>query len=369
MKDPLSRIDLNLLVAFQVLMQEKNVTRAAERLFVTQPAMSKTLTRLRNLLDDELFVRSSHGLTPTPKTLELERPVNEVLAQLTELMVTNTEFDPANTAATISLATLGTSASVGLPSFINKLRTSAPMVMLISQNLDASYEDRLRSGSLDFAIVARQKHDDDFLTHKLMQIRPVLYMRKDHPLASIDRITLELRRDYQHIAVYFPNFESTREEVKKLFASFGILSNVPFLSTNLMVCLETLRQTDMLMIAADRLSDSSLVSEHFIQKPLEDSINMKIGALSLVQHVRTKNSPLHKYLANLIIESFREKEASIDAGTNNPDELLIAAPPMQAKPAITAGGLAANGKTAPKATVNAKPRRKAKGKAAPAEAA
>ena len=158
MKDPLSRIDLNLLVAFQVLMQEKNVTRAAERLFVTQPAMSKTLNRLRNLLDDELFVRSAHGLTPTPKTLKLEKPVSDVLNQLTELMVINQEFDPANTAATISIATLGTSATVGLPSFLNRLRIEAPKIMLLSQNIGSRYEERLRSGSLDFAMAVSYTH-------------------------------------------------------------------------------------------------------------------------------------------------------------------------------------------------------------------
>ena len=136
MQDPLSRVDLNLLVAYQVLMQEKNVTRAAERLFVTQPAMSKTLNRLRTLIDDDLFVRSSHGLTPTPKTLELEKPVNEIIAKLTDLIVQSKEFDPANTAATISLATLGTSASIGMPAFINKLRQQAPKVLLLSQNID-----------------------------------------------------------------------------------------------------------------------------------------------------------------------------------------------------------------------------------------
>lgn len=309
MQDPLSRVDLNLLVAFQVLMQEKNVTRAAERMFVTQPAMSKTLNRLRNLIDDELFVRSSHGLTPTPKTLELEKPVNDILNQLTELMVHNKEFDPANTAATISLATLGTSASVGMPAFINKLRQKAPKLMLISQNIDDKWEDRLRSGNLDFAIVAKNKFNDDFITHKLMNIKPVLYMRKDHPLASVEHITLEQRREYQHMAVYFPNFETTKEDMKKLFASFGILSHVPFLTTNLLVCLETLRKTDMLMIASDRLMDASLVSDHFVSKPLEDLINLKIDALSLVQHVRTKNSPLHQYLTKLIVESFVQPDA------------------------------------------------------------
>lgn len=306
MQDPLSRVDLNLLVAFQVLLQEKNVTRAAERLFVTQPAMSKTLNRLRNLIDDELFVRSSHGLTPTPKALELEKPVNDIMGQLTELMVSNQEFDPANTAATISIATLGASSTVGLPALIDRLRTTAPQVMLLAQNLDDKYEERLRNGNLDFAMVARKQFADDFVTHKLMSIKPVIYMRKDHPLANVERLTLEQRRVYQHMAVYFPNFETTREEVQKLFASFGILSNVPFLSTNLMVCLETLRKTDMLMIASDRLQDSSLINEHFLARPFEDSINLKIDRLSLVQHVRTKNSPLHQFLAKMIIDSFRE---------------------------------------------------------------
>lgn len=304
MQDPLSRIDLNLLVAYQVLMQEKNVTRAAERLFVTQPAMSKTLNRLRKLLEDDLFVRSSHGLTPTPKTLELERPINDILGQLTDLMVANQEFDPANTAATISLATLGTSASVGLPDLIDKLRMQAPNVMLLSQNIDAKWEERLRAGSLDFAIVAKKKFGEDMITQRLMNIKPVLYMRKDHPLAKVDQVTLDQRRQYQHMAVYFPNFETTRAEVQKLFASFGILSNVPFLSTNLMVCLETLRQTDMLMIASDRLIEASLVNEHFVSKPLEDLINLKIDSLSLVQHIRTKNSPLHRYITRLIVDSF-----------------------------------------------------------------
>lgn len=314
MQDPLSRIDLNLLVAFQVLMQEKNVTRTAERLFVSQPAMSKTLNRLRNLLDDELFVRSSHGLMPTPKALALEKPVNEVLSQLTELVVSQAEFDPASTAATISVATLGTSASVGMPMFIDRLRTSAPNIMLLSQNIDEKYEERLRSGSLDFAIVAKKSFSDEFVTRKLMAIKPMLYMRRDHPLAKVRHITLEQRRQYQHMAVYFPNFESTREDMQKLFASFGILSNVPFLSTNLLVCLETLRETDMLMIASDRLSDSNLVAEHFVHKPLEDTINLKIDTLSLVQHVRTKNSPLHKYLADMIVESFRSKQSATKPG-------------------------------------------------------
>jgi len=307
-QDPLSRIDLNLLVALQVLIQEKNVTRAAERLFVTQPAMSKTLNRLRNLLDDELFVRSSHGLIPTPKTLELEKPVDKILGELTDLMVTKAEFDPTNSSATISVATLGASSSVGMPSFLDRLRHEAPELLLISQNIDRRWEERLRSGNLDFAIVAKNKFSDDLVTHKLMDIRPVIYMRKDHPLAKEETVSVEQRQEFQHMAMYFPNFESTREDMKKLFSSFGIRSKVPFLTTNLIMCLETLLSTDMVLIASDRLRESSLVRDHFVQKKLVGLIDLKIDALSLVQHVRTQNSPLHQWLTNLIIETFAEQK-------------------------------------------------------------
>ena len=81
----LSRVDLNLLVALQVLIEEQSVTRAAERLFITQPAMSKTLQRLRELFDDPLFIRSGRGLVPTPRAVELEKKLPLVLSSMTLL--------------------------------------------------------------------------------------------------------------------------------------------------------------------------------------------------------------------------------------------------------------------------------------------
>ena len=74
------------------------------------------------------------------------------------------------------------------------------------------------------------------------------------------------------------------------------------------MCLETLLSTDMLLIASDRLRESSLVRDHFVQKKLVGLIDLKIDALSLVQHVRTQNSPLHQWLTNLIIETFAEQK-------------------------------------------------------------
>lgn len=90
----LERVDLNLLIYLDVLLREKNVTRAAEQLGVTQPAMSNILRRLRNLFNDPLLIRSSEGMTPTERALELQPRIRDALADLSMILEPRTEFRP-----------------------------------------------------------------------------------------------------------------------------------------------------------------------------------------------------------------------------------------------------------------------------------
>ena len=90
----MSRIDLNLLVYLDVLLRECNVTRAAEELGISQPAMSNSLRRLRDLFDDPILVRTSDGMTPTDRALELQPLVRTVLAAAEQAVLPKTEFDP-----------------------------------------------------------------------------------------------------------------------------------------------------------------------------------------------------------------------------------------------------------------------------------
>src|SRR3954470_7047328 len=89
-------VDLNLLAAFDALMEERNVTRAAVRVGVSQPAMSAALSRLRSLFDDPLFLRSAEGLLPTPRARDLAGPVSAALRQLELVLVKKPAFDPAH---------------------------------------------------------------------------------------------------------------------------------------------------------------------------------------------------------------------------------------------------------------------------------
>lgn len=126
----LTRVDLNLLVAFDTLLSERSVTRAAARLHVGQSAMSSTLGRLRRLLGDEVLVRDGRGLVPTPLAESLVKPVRAVLDDVQGILDGLTEFDPATAARTFSVVASDYTMLTFLTPFIRALDDVAPGVRL-----------------------------------------------------------------------------------------------------------------------------------------------------------------------------------------------------------------------------------------------
>jgi len=147
----LRRIDLNLLVILDALLSEQHVTRAAERLHLSQPAVSHALARLRDLLGDPLLVRAGATLVPTARALELVAPLTEALAQVQSLLAPNT-FDPASARRTFRVAMSDYGAAIILPTLIRTLRREAPGIDL--QISHASREGMLEgvlNGDIDVA--------------------------------------------------------------------------------------------------------------------------------------------------------------------------------------------------------------------------
>jgi len=147
----LRRIDLNLLVILDALLSEQHVTRAAERLHLSQPAVSHALARLRDLLGDPLLVRQGGRLVPTARALELAAPLAEALAQVQALLAPN-RFDPASAKRRFRLAMSDYSATIFLPDLVRILRSEAPGIDL--QVIQASREgmvDGVLNGDLDLA--------------------------------------------------------------------------------------------------------------------------------------------------------------------------------------------------------------------------
>jgi len=123
-------IDLNLLVAFNALMNERNVTRAATQVGVSQPAMSAALSRLRNLLGDPLFQRSSAGLIPTVRARDLAAPIAAALHQIECAMVSQPAFAPRTATATFKLGLQDYPTVVLLPALLEALEQTMPGVSL-----------------------------------------------------------------------------------------------------------------------------------------------------------------------------------------------------------------------------------------------
>lgn len=148
----LNQVDLNLIVYLDVLLREKNVTRAAEQLSITQPAMSNILRRLRSLFGDPLLVRSSEGMTPTEYAIELQPRIRRLLEDMTLLLEPRTEFRPYRTSRLFRIMTSDYAEATLVPRLIKALRSEAPNVVLdFLTPSDVSYRD-MEQGKVDLAI-------------------------------------------------------------------------------------------------------------------------------------------------------------------------------------------------------------------------
>src|SRR5579871_1385322 len=148
----LRSVDLNLLVVFDALMSERNVTRAAARNGLSQPAVSKALGRLRHLFDDPLFVRRDRGMEPTARALELAGPIHGALADISRTLTLPAAFDPASISATVKIATIDLYHTSLLPLLVQRVRREAPNIDLQVRANDCScLPEQLATGQVDIA--------------------------------------------------------------------------------------------------------------------------------------------------------------------------------------------------------------------------
>jgi DNA-binding transcriptional LysR family regulator len=179
--------DLNLLVAFDALMRERNVTRAATQVGVSQPAMSAALSRLRNLLGDPLFLRSANGLLPTLRARDIAEPVSQALEQLASTLSKNPGFEPSTCVMTVRLGMQDYPAFVLMPTLVEALVQEAPGLTLnihAFNNRDHAV-DLLDAGIIDIAMgVPPTRVDGRILTRLLLRDDFVTIVSSSNPAAS-----------------------------------------------------------------------------------------------------------------------------------------------------------------------------------------
>lgn len=197
----LRSIDLNLLPVFEAVYVERNLTRAAEALNVTQPAVSNALARLRAALGDPLFVRSGRGMAPTPVAQILIAPVREALTRLRSGLEPGAAFDPKTSERTFNLAIRDIAASAMIPILAKRLERAAPGVRLHCHQVDRSeVATELAAGRLDFAIDIPALSRPDLDSAPLMSDPLVCALRKSHPRAK-RRLSLPAFLALRHITV------------------------------------------------------------------------------------------------------------------------------------------------------------------------
>jgi len=180
-------IDLNLLVAFDALMAERSVTRAGARIGRTQPAMSAALSRLRSLLQDELFVRGPSGLQPTPRAQDLAEPLGHALAEIQRTLAFTQAFEARSSSATFTVGLSEHPTFVVLPRLVERLRHAAPAIDLRIRSFTARDDAvaLLDAGEVDLALgVPPTTTSARILTHALFQEHFVCIVRKGHRAAK-----------------------------------------------------------------------------------------------------------------------------------------------------------------------------------------
>jgi len=195
----IENFDLNLLVCFDRLMREKNVSRAAEQLNISQPAMSQSLKRLRQLLNDPLLVRSSQGMEPTERALQLEPLVRQALFLTEQALAPTDSFDPVSSDTEFRLLVSDYVEGSLIASFVQYLREHAPSISLDVLTLsDGDFQD-LEKGKIDLAISRFDHIPPSFHDRELWKDNYVCIVNQRHPLTQ--RNTIEEYLKSHHVWV------------------------------------------------------------------------------------------------------------------------------------------------------------------------
>ncbi|MDF7776395.1 LysR family transcriptional regulator [Sphingomonas sp. AOB5] len=196
------RLDLNLLVALDALIAERNVSIAAERLFLSQSAMSGALGRLREFFDDELLVNTGRKMVLTPRAEQLAEPVRAVLLQIKSQIATPPSFDPATSDRTFVIAASDYAIMVRLPAALRAIAAQAPHIRLEFQALDERLQERIERREIDLLLTIdtamspnhpfKQVFEDDFVV--------IGWSGNPHLANGLD---LEIFQQLGHVAVQF----------------------------------------------------------------------------------------------------------------------------------------------------------------------
>jgi DNA-binding transcriptional LysR family regulator len=292
----LSTADLNLLPVFQVLLEERSVTRAAGRLNLTQPAISRNLARLRQLFNDPLFTRTPKGLAPTPRAEALALQLHHSLQDIS-LLIEPPQFVAAQATNNFRLATTDYGTQVLLPSVITRLRKEAPLVNLEIVPWQESLLQQLDQESIDLAICTvtdppaavhgRGIGDDQF----------VCVMSAKHPLAQTG-FDLATYASQPHALITMGG--ARKGVIDYLLEEKGLTRRIVLRVPHFVAALALVAQSDLILTIPFGLAQSC--AQHYQLKILPFPMQQSGFTYSIVWHERYRKDVGHIWLRQLVFE-------------------------------------------------------------------
>ncbi|TFV49676.1 LysR family transcriptional regulator [Bradyrhizobium niftali] len=248
----LRSVDLNLLVALNALLSDLHVTRAADRIGLSQPAMSNALSRLRHIFKDELLVRTANGMQATPRAIELAEPVKRLLRQLERLLDSESAFDPTTTTRSFSVRLSDLLSRLLLPAVGKTLATTAPSAQLDVVHYSPTHTvEALEKDEIDLAISMGLAHSNSIKSVVLMKDRMVCVMREGHPLAQRP-LTMETFLQAAHLKVSMS--PTDLRFVDDVLARQGLTRRVAVNVPHWLLVPHVLRDSDLLSVMPRRLA-------------------------------------------------------------------------------------------------------------------
>ena len=298
-------IDLNLLVALDALLRERSVSRAATSVGLSQPAMSRALGRLREVMEDPLLVRQGHRMLPTPRALGLVEPVAAAIAAVRLAFTPSDAFDPHTARRRFRLGAVDTTLAVVLPLLLGRLDEIAPGVEVGTAPLRSTADcfDRLVGGEWDLAIGRFPSPPEGLEKRLLFEDRIVCVVRRDHPRIG-ESLTLDDYVAEAHLSVETGAPDDQPFTIEDRLRSQGFERRVVSRLENLAMAPFVVAQTDLLCTAP--LRTIAPFADGLGLRMLELPFETPAFELELAWHASVDVDPANEWLREVIAALFEE---------------------------------------------------------------
>lgn len=300
--EQLARHDIKLLVALQVLIEEKNVSRAASRLSVTQSAMSKTLARLKDTFGSELFVRTHYGIEPTEQALALQIPLTDALESLNNLFSPNV-FEPSQCQRTFRLTLLDNRL---IPNLLKTLSLEAPDVRIQLKPWSRSSMDDLAEGRLDLVMNMQEVERANFYQQTIADVEVCAIVRKDHPLTNKKEITLDEFISYLFIKIIVPEFNENHQPDKGQLKLLGKERRIAFETSDTTCALRSAACTDYILLGSKGNYEEHYENLGLTTIPMPKELLTSRFTTKFIWHQRQHIPADQTWFRNLVIAEHRE---------------------------------------------------------------